>query len=234
MKSNINDVLSDAEDQIENSNWLLGISITFIVVTSLFLAYHSFHIFHRLAGGDAAGKGAYFNAIMAVGCVEGSLIALIICHFRLFTTSAQKWIGLAGDAVTYIILLFHCALNFRQNLFGYLDGFGEFYQSNGLSVLVLGVTLATWAGIALLDVRTQMRINTASTLSAIRERDLKGALKSKSVPALPPALVAGFARVSQAETDMHPPDDMPYARHLPDRVLPRQGSDNSKNPSDQD
>jgi|SRR5882672_200284 len=202
MKSNINDVLRDAEDQLENSNTLLIIGAGFIVLTSLFLSYHSWHLFLRLAGGEAAGKGAYLNATMAVGCVEGSLIALIICHFLLFTTSAQKWIGLAGDAVTYTILLFHAALNFRQNMFGYLDGFGEFYQSNGLPVLVFGATLATWAGIILLDVRAKMRIKTVSTLSAMRERDLKGALRAKTAIAPPSQLpVAGFARSARDERD---------------------------------
>jgi hypothetical protein len=194
MKTNINDVLGEAESQLENSNKLLGIGIIFVILTSLFLAYHSWHLFFDLAGGDRAGKGAYLNAFMAVGCVEGSLIALIVCHFLLFTTNAQKWIGLAGDAVTYTILLFHCALNFRKNLFGYLDGFGDFYQSNGLPVLVLGATLLTWAGIILLDVRSKMRINTVSTLSAVREQELKGVLKSKATSALPAAPVAGFAR----------------------------------------
>jgi hypothetical protein len=127
------------------------------------------------------------------------LIALIICHFCLFTTDAQKWIGLAGDAITYVILLFHAALNFRQNLFGYLDGFGEFYQSNGLPVVVFGATLATWAGIILLDIRAKMRIKTAATLSAIRERDLQGALKSRTTTPLATGPVAGFARGSQDE-----------------------------------
>lgn len=192
MKSNVNDVLRDAEDQLENSNMLLGIGITFVILTSLFLAYHSWHLFFRLAGGDGEGKGAYLNAFMAVGCVEGSLIALIVCHFRLFTTNAQKWIGLAGDVVTYAILLFHAALNFRQNLFGYLDGFGNFYQSNGLPVLVFGATLGTWAGIILLDIRAKMRIKTIATLSATRERDLKAALRETVTSASPPKRSAGY------------------------------------------
>ena len=203
MKTNINDVLGDAEEQLENSNTLLAIGILFILLTSLFLAYHSWHLFFDLAGGDRAGNGAYLNAWMAVGCVEGSLIALIVCHFLLFTTNAQKWIGLAGDAVTYVILLFHCALNFRKNLFGYLDGFGEVYQSNGLPVLVLGATLLTWAGIILLDVRAKMRINTVSTLSAVREKQLKGVLKERSAPLAlsPPRQVEGLARASREERE---------------------------------
>lgn len=191
MKTNINDVLGAAEDQLENSNALLYIGVTFVILTSLFLAYHSWHLFFKLAGGEGQGKGAYLNAYMAVGCVEGSLIALIICHFLLFTTNAQKWIGLIGDAVTYLILLFHAALNFRQNLFGYLDGFGEFYQSNGLPVVVFGATLATWAGIILLDIRAKMRLKTIATLSATREKELKTALRDKVITASP---VAGFAR----------------------------------------
>jgi hypothetical protein len=195
MKTNIHDVLGDAENQLENSNKLLGIGITFVILTSLYLAYHSWHIFYRLAGGDGAGNSAAFNATVAISCVEGSLIALIICHFCLFTTPAQKWIGLGGDAITYTFLLFHTALNFRQNLFGYLDGFGEYYQSNGLPVLVFGTTLATWAGIILLDIRSKMRIKTLSALSAIRERDLKGVLKDR-VTAAP---VTGFARGNQDE-----------------------------------
>lgn len=193
MKTNINDVLGAAEEQLENSNALLYIGCAFVILTSLFLAYHSWHLFFRLAGGDAEGKGAYLNAYMAVGCVEGSLIALIICHFLLFTTNAQKWIGLIGDGITYLILLFHAALNFRQNLFGYLDGFGDFYQSNGLPVVVFGATLATWAGIILLDIRAKMRLNTISTLSATRERELKAVLKSKTTAPMG-APVAGFAR----------------------------------------
>jgi hypothetical protein len=198
MKTNINDVLGEAEDQLENSNKLLGIGITFVILTSLYLAYHSWHIFYRLAGGGRE-DGAWFNASVAVGCVEGSLIALIICHFCLFTTPAQKWIGLGGDAITYTFLLFHTALNFRQNLFGYLDGFGEYYQSNGLPVLVFGATLATWAGIILLDVRAKMRIRTLSALSKLREQELKGALQSKKSGALATGPVAGFARGSQDE-----------------------------------
>lgn len=201
MKSNINDVLHDAEEQLENSNTLLYIGVAFIVLTSLYLAYHSWHLFYALAGGDGAGKGAWLNATTAVGCVEGSLIALIVCHFRLFTTDAQKYIGLAGDAVTYAILLFHAALNFRQNLFGYLDGFGGFYQSNGLPVLVFGVTLATWAGIILLDIRSKMRIKTIATLSATRERDLKTALANKAPTALPAPRVTGYARGTHDERD---------------------------------
>jgi len=199
MKTNINDVLGEAEDQLENSNALLIIGALFIFLTSLFLSYHSWHLFFRLAGGEGAGNSAYFNASTAIGCVEGSLIALIICHFLLFTTPAQKWIGLAGDAVTYSFLLFHTALNFRQNLLGYLDGFGEFYQSNGLPVLVFGATLATWAGIILLDVRAKMRIKTLSALSKLREQELKGALQSKKTGALAVGPVAGFARGSQDE-----------------------------------
>jgi len=226
MKTNINDVLGEAESQLENSNKLLGIGITFVILTSFFLAFHSWHIFYRLAGGDGAGNGAAFNATMAIGCVEGSLIALIICHFCLFTTPAQKWIGLAGDAVTYLFLLFHTALNFRQNLFGYLDGFGEYYQSNGLPVLVFGATLGTWAGIILLDVRTRMRIATLSALSEIRQRDLKGALKDRTASTAQP--VAGFARKSNDERN-EGTSDMPYARHLPDRVFP-----GPKGRSDQD
>lgn len=186
MKTNINDVLHEVEEELEQSNTLLYIAVGFIILTSLYLAYHSWHLFFRLAGGDAVGKGAWFNATTAVGCVEGSLIALIICHFRLFTTNAQKWIGLAGDAVTYVILLFHAALNFRQNLFGFLDGFGGFYQSNGLPVLVFGATLATWAGIILLDIRSKMRLRTIAALSASRERELKGVLRDKTA-ALPGA-----------------------------------------------
>lgn len=196
MKTNINDVLHNAEEQLENDNTLLYIGVTFVILTSLFLAYHSWHLFFRLAGGEGQGKGAYLNAYMAVGCVEGSLIALIICHFLLFTTNAQKWIGLIGDAVTYAILLFHAALNFRQNLFGYLDGFGEIYQSNGLPVIVFGATLATWAGIILLDIRAKMRLKTIATLSATRERDLKTALRDKVATSAP---VAGFARSRQDE-----------------------------------
>ncbi len=203
----MDELLGAAEDQLENSNKLLGIGITFVILTSFFLAYHSWHIFYRLAGGDGAGNGAALNATLAIGCVEGSLIALIICHFCLFTTPAQKWIGLIGDAVTYLFLLFHTALNFRQNLFGYLDGFGEYYQSNGLPVLVFGATLATWAGIILLDVRTRMRIATLSALSAMRERDLKGALQSKKAATPATAPVAGFARKSQDERNET--DDLP-------------------------
>jgi len=190
MKSNVNDVLRDAEEQLENSNALLYIGVAFVILTSLFLAYHSWHLFFRLAGGESEGKGAYLNAYMAVGCVEGSLIALIICHFALFTTNAQKWIGLLGDAVTYAILLFHAALNFRQNLFGYLDGFGEIYQSNGLPVIVFGATLGTWTAILLLDIRAKMRIKTMATLSATRERELKATLRDR----VSTAPVAGFAR----------------------------------------
>jgi hypothetical protein len=199
MKTNINDVLHEAEDQLENSNALLYIGVVFVTLTSLFLAYHSWHLFFRLAGGDAEGKGAYLNAWMAVGCVEGSLIALIICHFLLFTTNAQKWIGLIGDGVTYLILLFHAALNFRQNLFGYLDGFGDFYQSNGLPVVVFGATLATWAGIILLDIRAKMRIKTTTTLSEIREKELKGALHSQKTGALLTRPIEGLARGSRDE-----------------------------------
>lgn len=208
MESNINDVLREAEDQLDSSNTLLIIGVTFVILTSLFLAFHSFHLFFRLAGGEAAGKGAYLNAFMAVGCVEGSLIALIICHFLLFTTNGQKWIGIAGDVITYIILLFHAALNFRQNLFGYLDGFGQFYQSNGLPVLVLGATLATWASIILLDVRAKMRIKTLATLSESRERDLKNVLREKTTASLPPAQpVAGFARAKD-ERGEHGPKNL--------------------------
>ncbi len=204
MNSDINQVLRDAEEQIENSTALRNIAVGFVVLTSLFLAYHSFHFFFRLAGGDAAGKGAYVNASMAVGCVEASLIALIICHFCFFTTGWQKWIGLIGEVVTYAFLLFHAALNFRQNLFGYLDGFGQFYESNGLPVLVFGATLATWAAIILFDVRAKMRIKTLATLSQMRERDLKTALKGKS--AAPPSAqrVTGYARASHDERDEFP------------------------------
>lgn len=207
MKTNINDVLRDAENQLENSNWLLGISITFVILTSFFLAYHSWHVFFRLAGGEMTGKGAYFNAWMAIGCVEGSLIALIICHFLLFTTNAQKWIGLSGDAVTYLFLLFHCALNFRQNLFGYLDGFGDFYQSNGLPVLVFGATLLTWAGIILLDVRSKMRLKTVAALSTKREQELKEVLgKRTATGTVRSAPVAGFAHSSRDERGEHDPN----------------------------
>jgi hypothetical protein len=206
MKTNINEVLGSAEDQLENSNALLIIGVTFVILTSLFLSYHSWHIFFRLAGGERVGNSAYFNASTAVGCVEGSLIALIICHFLLFTTPAQKWIGLAGDVVTYVFLLFHTALNFRQNLFGYLDGFAEFYQSNGLPVLVFGATLATWAGIILLDVRAKMRIKTLSALSKMREQELKGALQSKRTGTATMAPVAGFARGRNDERGESPKD----------------------------
>lgn len=198
MKTNINDVLHNAEDQLENSNALLYIGVTFVILTSLFLAYHSWHLFFKLAGGEGQGKGAYLNAYMAVGCVEGSLIALIICHFLLFTTNAQKWIGLLGDAITYAILLFHAALNFRQNLFGYLDGFAEIYQSNGLPVIVFGATLATWAGIILLDIRAKMRLKTIATLSATRERELKSVLSNK-VALASTRRIAGYAQNSQDE-----------------------------------
>lgn len=196
MKSNISEVLQEAEEQLEKSP-VLYIGVGFVILTSLFLAYHSFEFFKRLAGGEAAGKGAYINAFFAVGCVELSLIALIICHFCWFTTPAQKWIGFAGDIVIYTLLLFHTALNFRHNLFGYLDGFGQIYESNGLPVLVFGATLATWAGIVLLDVRAKMRIKTMATLSAVRERELKGVLKDRVATA--PQPVAGFARKSQDE-----------------------------------
>ena len=197
MKANINDVLREAEEKLEKSPVLI-IGVIFVVLTSLFLAYHSFHVFLRMAGGEAAGKGAYFNAFTAVGCVEGSLIALIVCHFCFFTTNAQKWIGLIGEIVTYLFLLFHAALNFRQNLFGYLDGFGQFYESNGLPVMVFGATLATWAAIIWMDLRSKMRISTLATLSATRERELKGVLQDRQSTA-PAQSVAGFARGRQDE-----------------------------------
>ena len=170
------EIFRDAEDHLESSNALRNVAISFIVLTSLFLAWHSVEFFHRMSGG---GRSGYIPALLAVGCVEASLVGLIVAHFKLFTTGIQRLIGLFGEVFTYCFLLFHASLNFRMNLFGYVDGFGQIYQENGLPVLIFGVTLLTWTAILLTDVRVKIRIESLKALSKVKVDQFRAALKNR-------------------------------------------------------
>ncbi len=164
----VDELLDQAEDALD-SNALRNTGVAFVIMTSLFLAWHSFAFFKRLSGGENT------PALLSVFCVEASLVGLIVAHFSLVNNGKQKWIAAAGEVLTYGFLLFHASLNFRWNLFRHLEGIAATYQENGLPVLVFGVTLLTWGLLIVTDTRVWLRLEAVSALAKLRGRQFKTA-----------------------------------------------------------